>query len=443
MRPICQRIAGQPIRLARVARAVKGRARRAVEPRQYDRRALDEFVTNRLGLSIKANEQIEVIDQHPLLDALERPSPSIPGWNDWSLKYVIVASLELTGHAYLWFPVVQGTKEIWHLPSHWVRARSTEQGLFQAWLVRPPGVAGDTELPADSIAPFWYPDPSNPLRGLGPMEAGARAVLVDEFVLEAQKRAFQQGIHPGTVIKVGSTLTAEGKPIRPRLTQYQLEQLQSAIKAQYRGLTHFGEPFIADSMVDDIAPFGNTPKQMDFGGNMDKTQARVEQTFGTNPYIAGAASLGSRAEASEARYQFAAEVVNPKIELLSRVFTICVVPQFNTVQQNNTVPQHGAPGFEAGERYVLFIEPCHPQDVEIDQEYWKLAAQTGGVTIDEFRAQCLRLPPVAWGGQRLLMVTSAKTDAPPITVPPDREPPADPLADDEEEAVQGERRSKE
>ncbi|HVC97241.1 MAG TPA: phage portal protein [Pirellulales bacterium] len=432
VRPICQRIAGQPIRLARVAKAIKGRARRAVEPRQYDRRALVEFVTNRLGMSVKANEQIEVIDQHPLLDALERPSPSIPGWNDWSLKYVIVASLEMTGHAYLWFPVVQGTKEIWHLPSHWVRARSTEQGLFQAWLVRPPGVADDTELPADSIAPFWYPDPSNPLRGLGPMEAGARAVLVDEFVQEAQKRAFQMGIHPGAVIKVGSTIGAEGKSAsRPRLLQHQLDQIQSAINARYRGLTHFGEPFIADALVDDIAPYGNTPKQMDFGGNMDKTQARVEQTFGTNPYIAGAASLGSRAEASEARYQFAAEVVNPKIELLSRVFTICVVPQFNTMRQKNA-----APGLEDGERYVLFIEPCHPQDVEIDQEYWKLAAQTGGATIDEFRSQCLRLPPVAWGGQRLLMVTSAKADdAQPIAVAPGSEPPADPLADDEEQAL--------
>ena len=84
----------------------------------------------------------------------------------------------------------------------------------------------------------------------------------------------------------------------------------------------------------------------------------------------------------------------------------------------------------------MLFRSCHPQDVEIDQEYWKLAAQTGGVTIDEFRAQCLRLPPVAWGGQRLLMVTSAKTgDAQPIAVPPGSEPPANPLVDDEEQAV--------
>jgi hypothetical protein len=408
VRPICQRIAGQPIRLARVVPAVKGRGQRALEPRQYDERALVEFVTQRLGLSVKANEQIEVIDQHPLLDALHRPSPSIPGWNDWSLKYVIAASLELTGQAYLWFPTVRGTKEIWHLPSNWVRARSTEQGLFQSWIVRPPGVQDDRELPADSIAPFWYPDPSNPLKSLGPMEAGARAVLVDEFVQESQKLAFQLGIHPSAIIKIGSSIFKEGKSVRPRLQQNQMEQIRQAILARYRGVAHFGEPFIADALVDDIVPYGNTPKQMDFGGNMDKTQARVEQTFGTNPYIAGAASLGSRAEAAEARYQFAVEVVNPKIELISRVFTICVVPQFDTAPQFYSSPQFDSasrPG--AAGRYVLFIEPCHPQDVEIDQEYWKLAAQTGGVTIDEFRARCLRLPPVAWGNQRLFVGTAS------------------------------------
>ncbi|HUY34668.1 MAG TPA: phage portal protein [Pirellulales bacterium] len=421
VRPICQRIAAQPIRLARVARAVKGRAQRVVEPRQYDQRSLVDFVTNRLGVSVKANEQIEIIDQHPLLDALQRPSPSIPGWNDWSLKYVIVASLEMTGHAYLWFPIVNGSKEIWHLPSNWVRARSTEQGMFQAWLVRPPGAADDKELPADSIAPFWYPDPSNPLKGLGPMEAGAKAVMVDEFVQEAQKLAFQLGIHPGAIIKIGSQIGKDGVTGQPRLKQYQLDQIRAAINARYRGLRHFGEPFITDALVDDIVPFGNTPKQMDFGGNMDKTQARVEQTFGTNPYIAGAASLGSRAEAAEARYQFAAEVVNPKIELLSRVFTICVVPQFITAPRFSS-----APGFKSGERYVLFIEPCHPRDVEIEQAYWKLAAQTGGATIDEFRAQCLRLPPVAWGEQRLLMATGATTDgARPLTASPGGAPPAD------------------
>jgi phage portal protein BeeE len=390
VRPICQRIAGQPIRLARVAPAIKGRGRRAVEPRHYDQRALADFVTRRMGLSVKANEQIEVIDQHPLLDALARPSPSIPGWNDWSLKYVIVASLELTGHAYLWFPVVKGTREIWHLPSNWVRAKTTAEGLFQAWLVRPPGAADDNELAGDAIAPFWYPDPANPLKGLGPLEAGARAVLVDEFVLEAQKLAFQLGIHPSAIIKVGKEADK-----RPTLMQHQGEQVRTAILQRYRGIAHFGEPFIADGLIEDVIPYGNTPQQMDFGGNMDKTQARVEQTFGTNPYIAGAASLGSRAEAAEARYQFAVEVVNPKIELLSRVFTICVLPQFRRL--------HAADG----QRLVLFIEPCHPQDAEIDQEYWKIAAQTGGATIDEFRAHCLRLPPVAWGGQPLLAAGAA------------------------------------
>ena len=54
--------------------------------------------------------------------------------------------------------------------------------------------------------------------------------------------------------------------------------------------------------------------------------------------------------------------------------------------------------------------------------------------IDEFRAQCLRLPPVAWGDQRLLMVSGAKADAaaPPAT---GAEPQADVVADDEEEAL--------
>ena len=380
IRPIAQRIAGQPLRLARIAKSTVGRGRRLVETRQYAETELTAFISKHLGRGIKANERLEVVDQHPILDSLAQPAASLPGWNDWCLKYVTAASLELTGHAYWWFPVVQGRREIWHLPTHWVRPKNSPTGLFQGWLLKPDGASEEREIGPREIAPFWYPDPKNPLRGLGPLEAGARSVMVDEFVVDAQKRAFQHGIHPGAVITVGSQATKGGRQVRPRLRQWQRSQITEAINARYRGMTHFGEAMILDALVEDIRPYGNTPKQMDFGGNAEQAQARVEQTFGTNPYVAGASGLSSRAESAEADRHFCYSTVNPKIELLSRVLTLVVLPQFDP----------------SGE-FVLFIEPARPRDAEMEQKEWEDGLKYGCITINEYRSTVLRQPPLPWG----------------------------------------------
>lgn len=380
IRPIAQRIAGQPLRLARIAPAIAGRARRRAETRHYAEAELAAFVAKQLGRSMKANERLEVVDQHPILDALAAPAASLPGWNDWCLKYVTAASLELTGHAYWWFPVVKGRKEIWHLPTHWVRPKNSPNGLFQGWLIKPDGASDEREVGPAEIAPFWYPDPKNPLRGLGPLEAGARSVMVDEFVVDAQKRAFQLGLHPGAVITVGAQAMKGGKQVRPRLRQWQRSQITEAINARYRGMTHFGEAMILDALIEDIRPYGNTPKQMDFGGNAEQAQARVEQTFGTNPYVAGASGLSSRAESAEADRHFCYSTVNPKIELLSRVLSLAVLPQF-----------------DASREFVLFIEPARPRDAEMEQKEWEDGLKYACITVNEYRSRVLRQPPLPWG----------------------------------------------
>ena len=396
VRPIAQRIAGQPIRLARIGR--RGR-RRHTESRQY---ILPDWVRE-LAVARKAAERhgvrslqssVELVDQHPILDALHHPAPSIPGWNDWCIKYVTIASLEVTGYAYWWFPTVAhptGTRrEIWYLPSHWVRPVFSSSRVIDGWAVKTEGQAEESVLAADEIVPFWYPDPANPLRGLGPLEAGARCIMIDEFVQEAQKRAFQLGIHPGAIITVGSQVARDGKAIRPRLRKWQQEQIREAIMSRYRGLAHFGEPLIKDALIDSVEPWGNKPKEMDFGGNMDKTQARVEQTFGTHPYIAGAAGLGSRAESGEADRHFVYQTVNPKIELLSRVLTIGVLPRF-----------------DASGDYVLFIEPARPRDSEMESREWEDGLKYACVTVNEFRTHMLRLPPLPGGDVAVLPTSSA------------------------------------
>ncbi|HUY32872.1 MAG TPA: phage portal protein [Pirellulales bacterium] len=411
VRPIAQTIAGQPIRLARVTKNLKGKQQRMTEARQG---SIPEWVTK--SVRTKANESIEIVDQHPILDALHDPAPSLPGWTDWHLKYVIVASMELTGRAYIWLPVVDGRRELWNCPSNWLRPKETPGKLFDGWILRAEYTCEERELAADDVVPFWYPDPANPLHALGPMEAGARGILCDEYVQTAIKNTFLLGPHPSVLVTLGSKLTSTKKSVKPWVTEAQMAEFRESFNRRYRGMTHYGEPLFQDGKIEKVEAFGRKPNEMDFGMNSDKSQARVEQTFGTNPYIAGAASLGSRAEAAEARKQFVRGTINPKIELISRVLNNGVLPHFDTSGQ-----------------FVLFVEPAQANDDELDQKEWATASKQGIVTIDEFRAHRLRLPPLPNGaGQQVLIPTTSAFNPLPGLVPEDPEVTAERVAEGDE-----------
>lgn len=387
VRPIAHRIAGQPIRLAIVAPKNQTRAQKALGETAFATLGSRYFESPKWvkNLTLKADEEIRLVQSHAVLDALNHPAPEMPAFTDWLLKCSLVLSLEITGAAYLWVRKVGGKSEIWPLPTHWVRPIHTEQNLFVGWNLLPDGCETDIDLERDEIVPFALPDPSDPMKVLGPLEAGAREILVNEFVTEAQKRLFQLGPHPSAIIRAGSAKTNDGKPVPPRLRNWQIEQVKAAIQSRYQGLAHYGEPFIADRLIESIDPWGNKPHEMSFGENSGTSRERVEQIFGVSAYVVGASGMGSRAESAESDAHFCYTTCSPLVELISRVMTTVLLPLFD----------------KSG-RYVLFIEPPRPRDTEMEQKAWTDLLQGGGATINMFLSSVLKHPPVPWGDAVLL-----------------------------------------
>lgn len=86
IRPIAQRIAGQTINVGRVSGAASVRSKAATKP--------------------------DPLPTHPILDMLANPNGLLVGW---SLMYSLVASLELTGRAFLWVTERHGQREAYGL----------------------------------------------------------------------------------------------------------------------------------------------------------------------------------------------------------------------------------------------------------------------------------------------------------------------------------------
>lgn len=382
IRPIMERLGGRPIRLARIPG--KGKKKRGKAVSTYVR---NWFQKSSLLMGGAEPREVELIDQHPVLDAIHDPAPSIVGWSNYHLKLTTVAELCITGDAYWWFPVVKGKTEIWYLPADWVWPEHTKTQLYTAWNIQPPQ-AEKQQVPRESIAPFWMPDPANPLRALGPLEAGARGILISEFLEECQKRHFQLGPHPTAIVTVGGQTSTDGKMIRPRLKQWQLNQIRDNFNMQYANVFNAGKAMVLDALIDKVEPWSNQPNSMSYGENAETSRKRVRQGFGTSDYATGEGSLGSRAESAEADYHMVEFTLNPKCELISRTLTGCVLPVFDDDPS-----------------LILFLEPCEPHDHEQKAQDYQFAAKNGIININDFLVDRLGKEPVPHGDNYLVPTT--------------------------------------
>lgn len=367
IRPIAHRMADQPLRLARIRpqgksprRGFGGRADRAPEW---------------LKACVKGDvDRLEVLEQHPVLDTLMNPGGP---FSDFHLRYLAAFSVELTGWGYWWMPVKDGRRQVWYVPAHWVTPEHKGKA-FSGWKLKPASHIKEIYIPGEEIAPFWYPDPADPLNSLSTLEAHGEEILAHESLVRAQKMAFENGIFPGLAVIVGDTDAGSGKKFRPRLSRKSRDTIRARINARLRGVGRMNEAVILDRMISDIKPITNKPSEMDFLGSTKMSEGRVARGIGTNPTITGENDGVNFAQAKTADAVFCKYTVNPKIGMMSRSLTSFVLPTLM--------------GDAARGEYVLYIDECEIDDPQYKLETWRLGLQYGSVTLDDFNTNVLKLP---------------------------------------------------
>jgi len=330
IRPICNRIARQPIRLARMRSSRRG----------------------------KPAQTPEVIDEHPLLRVIGNPNDLM---TSWGLKWVTAASVCLTGKAFWWLLPEEG--QIHYLPPHWITGFEGT-ARFEAWKVRPPGKAEELHIPSNRMVYFALPDPSNPWDVVSPIQAVAEAVNNDADILQSQRSAFRRGLFPMHAVFVGK----DANGVRPRLTPAQQRQLVTAIRNRYSGAAKMGEPFIVDAAIEDIRPLTHKPDEMAWEQCTKDVKQRIMEAFGVSPYILGTTEPGSRAASAMSEKHFVANAVGPLCEMMSAAMQEWLLPAF-------------APK----ESLKIWIELPTPDDVEMQYKRMYLALLGGVVDANELR----------------------------------------------------------
>ena len=335
IRPIANRIAAQPIRVGR---------------------------PKRLRTS-KGKPEVVMLDEHPILTMWNDPNNIMTGYG---LRWALVASLNLTGRAYLFVPENVDPPQAYLIPASWVKGHEGTTG-YTAWKVQPPGHSEVITVPADRMVYFSFPDPSDPFGAISPLQAVAAAVNNDADILQSQRAGFSRGMHPSHAIIIGKN-TESG--LRPRLSGPQQRQIVEAIKTRYQGTSKHGEPLILDALIEDVKRLSLTPEEMNWMASSKDVKSRILEAFGVSPYVIGASEPGSRAASFVAEMHFLNNTVNPIIRLMNASLTEWLRPMFA----------------KEGERLEVFIEEAKGDDDELNLKIAQVLLQGGAIEPNELRS---------------------------------------------------------
>ncbi len=332
----------------------------------------DEIASIDLKLYRQLSGKIEEVTDHPILDSLYKV-------NNYTTKFdhfwLTSSYMELTGECPWFLDKENGQiKGIYILQPSKITPIPDKQKIIQGYSYELDHGKRIT-IPPDELIFLKFPNPSNPFRGLGTLQAAARTVDIDNYSEEWNAKFYENSARPDIVIKVkGETLTKEQK-----------EKVKASILKSYQGVdkSHGVAVLFGDMELD---KFGFNQKDMDFLEQQKFSRDKILGVFRVPKAIVAQTEGVNFASADVAQYVFTARTIKPKMERL--------------IQQLN---EFYVPLFPDGQNLFLDYEDPVPSNSEQKLMTYDNAIKNGWMTINEVR-EAENLEPIE-GGDRPLVST--------------------------------------
>lgn len=279
-----------------------------------------EFELYTVGLSngeIVYNE----IENHPLLDLLDRPNPE-------TIKadalYIVQSHKKLAGDAF-WLKIRTGGVV--------TSLRSLEPDCIILNL-RPPTeddptciesyhyintISGNkidvTYMPEDIIH-FKKPNPVNPFRGLGVVEALADTIDLDNLTTDTTLSFFKNGAINNFVLSTEAKITDE-----------QLRRLRGELKASYGGSSNAYKTMILGGGLKPV-DISYSNKDQEFLGQLEWYRDKIMYGFGNTKASMGMIDDVNRASHESSIIEWKRNTIRPDIESIVGALNEFLVPEF-------------------------------------------------------------------------------------------------------------------
>src|SRR5690554_6447492 len=155
-------------------------------------------------------------------------------------------------------------------------------------------------------------DPADPLRGLSPLRAAAKAVDLDVEQANWNKSLMQNRGNPDIAISV-----------KGNLDEQQKKSILKSIISKFRGSKNAGLPLVFGQEAS-ITKLGLTQQEMDFLNSRKWNRDEILAIFGVPPQIAGSTDASSYNNVSESKRMFWQDTVIPCLNLIVDALNNCL-----------------------------------------------------------------------------------------------------------------------
>ena len=302
----------------------------------------DEMASIQFRLfEVKNNGEHEEVETHELLDLID-------GVNEYQtgveFKKVLSSHLELTGNAYALLtkknndPVnsFDEQPESMHLLNPGRTRVVVDRRQFPyrviGYVLKGEG-QDDFKFKPECIVHFKYPDPNDPIMGIGSVGGIAEWIDNDNYAMEFNRNFFKNGARLSGVFETDYSSIE------------QTQRLKVSFDEQFSGVKNAYKTLIMPKGVK-FTSTQATSKDMDFAKMLEMTADRIRAGFRVGKTIFGTAeSDTNRATAETADYVFSKRTIKPKMEMIVATFNEFIVPRFGDnfyLGFNDPVPEDKA-----------------------------------------------------------------------------------------------------
>jgi HK97 family phage portal protein len=270
------------------------------EWRLYRKQATDgrvRYTTNDQG----SDQRTEVV-KHQAKSVLLKPNPF---YSRFSLFELSQMYLELAGEAF-WIvdrdPRSSIPLGVWPVRPDRMDEVPDHDTYLKGWVYTSPDGREKVPLAVDDVIQVKYPNPVNPYRGLGPVQA----VLVDidgaRYSSEWNRNFFLNSATPGGVLQVDH-----------RLGDDEWNELTSRWRESHRGVSRAHRVAVLEAGVTWV-PNEVNMKDMDFRNLRDLSRDLIREAWGVHKIMLGNSDDVNRANAQTGEEVFANWSVSPRLD---------------------------------------------------------------------------------------------------------------------------------
>ena len=271
----------------------------------------------------KNGQNAEVIGEHELYDLLERPVPTFPEIDGWTLRYLTFAYIDLVGECG-WLKVRKSETNktiiaLLPIPKAWIISKPTIGN--HVYQIIPYGVTGGIALnvsPEDFVF-FKDVDLNDPYgNGKGISESIADELETDEYASKYQKNFFFNDATPPYVV-TGYQGNEQGA-----------ERIKKTLKEKIGGFRKAREPAVLTGAMD-IKSLGISPKELDMVESRKFLRDECLQHYQLPPEIFGIIENSNRATIDASYYLTQKNVIVPRLKFFERVLNAQLLFEYDDI----------------------------------------------------------------------------------------------------------------